>query len=208
MDIERYSVGLLIRRLRRGQGPRKVSDRKGRIFMKSSPHSFNNLVRIHHCPARPQHLFKFDFARINVLRRHDQPGPETMQNDDEMCQQPSHDPPDNREQGQGAADQEGGHGEGDASERRERRWSIGQPEESKEDEEGDERPTDNPTSGVWSPEHSPLHCRLEVLLYPPKHDAANDEKEAADAEPQAWVDEPHNSPLAALPIPNQGPRGP
>jgi hypothetical protein len=59
--------------------------------------------------------------------------------------------------------------------------------------EGDERPTDNPTSGACSPGHSPLDCRLEVLPYPAKHDAANDEKEATDAEPQAWVDEPHNS---------------
>src|SRR5215472_10623973 len=116
-----------------------------------------------------------------------------MQNDDEMGQQPSHDPPDNREQGQDAADQEGSHGEGDATERRGRRWSICQPEERKEDEEGDERPTDNPTSGVWSPEHCPLDCRLEVILYPPKHDAANEEKEAADAEQQAWADQLRNS---------------
>ena len=148
MDIERYSVGLLIRRLRRGQGPRKVSDRKGRIFMKSSPHSFDKLVRIHHHPPRAQHFFNFNFARIDVLRRHDQPDPEIVQNDDEMRQQPSHDPPDNREQGQDAADQEGGHGEGDATERRGRRRSIRQPEQRKEDEEGDERPTDNATSGV------------------------------------------------------------
>ena len=156
--------------------------------MKSSPHPFDNLVRIHYSPPSPQYLFKFDFARIDVLRRHDESDPEIMQNDDEMRQQPSHDPPDNREQSQGAADQEGGHGEGNATERRGRQWSIRQPGERKKDEEGDERPTDNPTSGVWSPEHSPLHCRLEVLLYPPKHDAANDEKEAADAEPQAWAD--------------------
>jgi len=108
MDIERYSVGLLIRRLRRGQGFRNMPDGKGRIFMKSSPHSFNNLVGIHHCPPCPQHLFKFDFARIELLGRHDEPDPEIVQDDDEMRQQPSHDPPDNREQGQGAADQEGG----------------------------------------------------------------------------------------------------
>jgi hypothetical protein len=197
-------MGLLIRRPRRGQGSRKMSDGKGSIFMKSSPHSFDNLVRIHHSPPRPQHLFKFDFARIDVLRRHDEPDPEIVQNDDEMRQQPSHDPPDNREQGQDTADQEGGYMERDATERRGRRWSIRQREERKEDEEGDERPTDNPTSGVWSPEHIPLDCRLEVLLYPPKNDAANDEKEAADAEPQAWADQPHNSPCdhSFTPIPN------
>jgi hypothetical protein len=55
--------------------------------MKSSPHPFDNLVRIQHSPPRPQHLFKFDFARIEVLRRHDEPDPEIMQNDDEMRQQ-------------------------------------------------------------------------------------------------------------------------
>jgi len=197
-------MGLLICRLRRGQGPRKVSDRKGRIFMKSSQHSFDNLVRIHHRPPRPQHFFKFDFERIDFLRRHDEPDPEIMQNDDEMRQQPSHDPADNREQRQGATNQESGHGQGDATKRRGRRWRIRQPEERKEDEEGDERPTDNPTSGVWSPEHCPLDCRLQVLLYPPKHDAANNEKEAADAEPQAWADQPHNSVCdhSFTPIPN------
>ena len=116
--------------------------------MKSSPHSFNNLVGIHHCPPRPQHLFKFDFARIELLGRHDEPDPEIVQDDDEMRQQPSHDPPHNREQGQGAADQEGGDRAGDVTERRGWRWSIRQPEQRKEDDEGDERPTDNPTSGV------------------------------------------------------------
>src|SRR5215469_14063050 len=141
-----------------------MSDGKVRISMSPSQHSFNKLLRIHRFPCRPQHLFKFDFARIEVLRCHDEPDPEIMQNDDEMRQQPSYDPPDNREQGQGAADQEGGHGEGDATERSGRQWSIRQPGERKEDEEGDERPTNNPTSGVWSPEHS---RRLEVLLYPP-----------------------------------------
>jgi hypothetical protein len=70
--------------------------------MKSSQHSFDNLLRIQLSLPCPQDLFKFDFARIE--RRHDKPDPEIMQNDDETRQQPSHDPPDNREQGQGGAD--------------------------------------------------------------------------------------------------------
>ena len=98
------TAALLIDRLRRGQRSREMTDNKVRIFMKSSQHSFNNLLRTHLSSPRPQHLFKFDFARIEILRRHDEPDPEVMQNDDEMRQQPSHDPPDNREQGQGGAD--------------------------------------------------------------------------------------------------------
>ena len=59
-------------------------DGKVRISMSPSQHSFNKLLRIHRFPCRPQNLFKFDFARIEFLRRHDEPNPEIMQNDDEM----------------------------------------------------------------------------------------------------------------------------
>ena len=52
---------------------------------------------------------------------------------------------------------------------------------------------DQPTTRVWFPERDTLGYRLEVLPYPPKHGAANDEKEAADAEPVAWADQLHNS---------------
>src|ERR1700749_2568965 len=146
-------------------------DGKVWIFMKLSQHAFNNFLRAHLSPPRPQHFFKIDLARIEFLRRHDKPDPEVVQNDDEMRQQPSQDPPNNREQSQGAADQEGGHVEGNVTEQRGRRRSIRQAEEHKEDKKGDERPTDNPTSWVWFPEHSPLGRRLGVLPYPPKHGA-------------------------------------
>src|SRR6516162_4851436 len=66
-------------RPRRGQGSREMLDGKVGISMKSSQHSFDNLLRIQLSPPCPQHLLKFDFARIEILRRHDEPDPEIMQ---------------------------------------------------------------------------------------------------------------------------------
>jgi hypothetical protein len=177
---------------RRGQRSREMLNGKVRISMKPSQRSFNELLRIHPFLRRPQHLFKFDFERIEFVRRHDELDPQVMENDDEMRQQPSHDPPENREQSQGAADQEGGDVERNATERRGRRRGIGQAEERKENKAGDERPTNNPTSWEWFPGYHPLGRRLGGLPYPPKYRATNEEEEAADAEPEAWADQPHN----------------
>jgi len=89
-----------------------------------------------------------------------------VQNDDEMRQQPSHDLTENKAKvpltKRVAIGREMPRSEGAYSAKRTKKVTNDQPTPDK--------------PGMWFPEHSPLGCRFEVLPYPPKHDAGNEEE--------------------------------